>query len=174
MGLYEKSANAPLYSHFAIPRITGSCKNWEKIFHNGTTLKLKKNHLIEISEQNKHHIFYIEKGEIEIIFNTLEGQQRTVITFGAGGIFNIAPAVLLQDVSREFLCTENCIIHSMPIELILNETAKQKYSSLAISLIKYLSNLVLIYHTILTIYRLVIFSTGFAAIYYHCPFSMTA
>lgn len=140
----------PLYSHFAIPKITGSCKDWEKFFHNGTTLKFKKNHLIEISEQNKHHIFYIEKGEIQIIFNTLEGQQRTVITFGTGGIFNIAPAVLLQDVSGEFLCTENCIIHSMPIELILNETAIQKYPSLAISLIKHLSNLVLIYHTILT------------------------
>lgn len=140
----------PKFSYYAIPRITGSCTQWKNIFRQGTSLRLQAGNFLTTDEHNQHNIFYVEKGEIQILFDTLEGQQRAVVTFGAGGIFNIAPAALQHDASGQYYCLKDSLIHCLPIDAVLSEETIQKNPSLAVSLIKHLSKLVLIYHTMLT------------------------
>lgn len=141
---------APLFSHYAIPKITGSCIICHDLFHQGKTLHLKANTILSINEKNLHDIFYVEKGEVQIISETFSGQQRTVISFGEGGIFNIAPAVLLQDASGQYQCITDTIVYSLPAQIVLAEENIQENPEVAISLIKHLSHLILIYHTFLT------------------------
>lgn len=38
-------------------------------------------------------LFCIESGRVRVAFDTLEGRQRSVIAFEAGGIFNLACAM---------------------------------------------------------------------------------
>lgn len=140
----------PLFSHYAIPKITGSCVICHDLFHQGKTLHLKAHSILSINEKNQHDIFYVEKGEVQIIFETFKGQQRTVISFGEGGIFNIAPAVLLQDASGQYQCITDTVVHSLPAHIVLAEENIQENPEVAISLIKHLSRLTLIYSTLLT------------------------
>lgn len=146
----NKKSEAPLFSHYAIPKITGTCSICHDFFHQGKTLYLKANSILSITEQNQHDIFYVEKGEVQIIFETFKGQQRTIISFGEGGIFNIAPAVLMQDASGQYQCKTDTVIHSLPARIILAEETIQENPELAVSLIKHLSRLTLTYSTLLT------------------------
>ena len=141
---------APLFAHYAIPKITGTCTICHDFFHEGKTLYLKANSILSINEKNQYDIFYIEKGEVQIIFENIKGQQRTIISFGEGGIFNIAPAALMQDTSGQYQCITDSIIHSLPVDVVLTEKTIQENPELAISLIKHLSRLTLIYSTLLT------------------------
>lgn len=146
----NNNQKAPSFSHYAIPKVTGSCTVCHDLFHQGKTLHLKANSILSINEENLHDIFYVEKGEVQIIFETITGQQRTIISFGEGGIFNIAPAVLLQDISGQYQCITDTIIHSMPAHILLAEDTIQENPELAISFIKHLSRLIFIYSTLLT------------------------
>lgn len=146
----NNKSEIPLFSHYAIPKITGTCTICHDFFHKGKTLHLKANSILSINEQNQHDIFYVEKGEVQIIFETFKGQQRTIISFGEGGIFNIAPAILLQDASGQYQCKTDTVVHSLPASVVLAEENIQENPELAVALIKHLSRLTLTYSTLLT------------------------
>ncbi len=141
---------APPFAHYAIPKITGTCTICQDFFHQGKTLHLKANSILSINETNQYDIFYIEKGEVQIIFENIKGQQRTIISFGEGSIFNIAPAALLHDTSGHYQCPTDSVIHSLPVDTVLTEKTIQENPELAISLIKHLSRVTLTYSTLLT------------------------
>lgn len=150
VSIMSNKQKIPPFSHYAIPKITGTCSICHDFFHQGKTLHQKANSILSINEKNQFDIFYIEKGEVQIIFENIKGQQRTIISFGEGGIFNIAPAALLQDTSGQYQCKTDSIIHSLPAHIVLAEETIQENPELAISLIKHLSRLTLTYSTLLT------------------------
>ena len=87
----------PLFSQFAIPAITGTCTIIKEFFLQGKRLVLPAGSILSLDGKMRNSIFYIEQGEMQVVFNNAEGQQRTVIRFGEGGIFNIAPASFAKD-----------------------------------------------------------------------------
>ncbi len=151
----------PLFSQFAIPAITGTCTIIKEFFLQGKRLVLPAGSILSLDGKMRNSIFYIEQGEMQVVFNNAEGQQRTVIRFGEGGIFNIAPAALEQDASGEFQALRMTILYYMPADEILNEKTIQEYPEVALVLIRHLSRLVLIYHTLLTDLQVSSFFTRF-------------
>lgn len=140
----------PAFSNFAIPKITGSCTVLKDFFYQGTRMVLQSGSLLSLTKEMQDAIFYVEQGEVQIIFDSIEGQQRAVVSFGEGGIFNIAPATLHQNASGEYQCLQLTVLYYIPAKKILNEDTMQEYPEVALALVKHLSRLVLIYHTFLT------------------------
>ena len=139
---------------FAVPEIRGeadlSSPVWQEIRAIGSRLSFKSGALIELSESGIFDMYCVEKGRVRIIFDTLEGRQRSLMSFETGGIFNLACAIIQKNSSGLYQCMEESIIWRVPGRLLQDASAVAKNPALAAYALQQMGRVVLTHSTSLS------------------------
>ena len=94
--------------------------------------------------------FYIGEGKVHVVFDTIDGRVRSVVSFEAGSIFNLAPAATRREASGQYQCMTDAVIWQIPGKVLHDPSFAAQYPNLMLSVIELLGTLVLTYHTYLT------------------------
>lgn len=143
-------ANQPVFAPFAVPTIGGCTQAWEETLHLGVRRAHARGAIVNPSPEEVFDIFYIERGKVRIIFDSVEGRNRAVALFEAGSMFNLACAATRREASGQFECAEDSIIWRIPGRLLHDPDFLSLYPALVHCVIHQLGTLVLTYHTALT------------------------
>jgi len=107
-----------MFMPFVIPEIRGESDSsspvWQAIMARGTRLTFKAGTIIEPSKNELYDMYCVESGKVRIVFNTLDGRQRALMAFEAGGIFNLSCAIIRQTASGLYECVKDSIIWRVP------------------------------------------------------------
>ena len=88
------SGKLPLFAPFAVPKIGNMATAWHEILHLGTKQRHSAGSIVKVEGETCFDLFYIDEGKVHVVFDTIDGRMRSVVSFEAGSIFNLAPAVL--------------------------------------------------------------------------------
>lgn len=149
-GIPDSSGEWPLFAPFAVPRIGNLAKAWHDIRHLGVKMTCSAGSIIRVEGEFRFDLFYLEVGNVQVIFDTPEGRARSVVSFEAGSIFNLAPAATRREASGQYQCLTKAIIWRIPGNILHDPGFAVKYPNLMLSVIEVLGTLVLTYHTYLT------------------------
>ena len=119
------SSKLPLFAPFAVPKIGNMATAWHEILHLGTKQRHSAGSIVKVEGETCFDLFYIDEGKVHVVFDTIDGRMRSVVSFEPGSIFNLAPAATRCEASGQ-------------------------YQNLMLSVIELLGTLVLTYHTYLT------------------------
>lgn len=91
------SRELPLFAPFAVPKVGNLATAWHDILHLGTKLAYPAGSIIKVEGETCFDLFYLDKGRVHVVFDTIGGRMRSVVSFEAGSIFNLAPAATRQE-----------------------------------------------------------------------------
>lgn len=143
-------ANQPVFAPFAVATIGGCAKAWEEILHIGSRRTYSKGTIITPPDEELFDIFYIEKGKIRMVFDSMEGRNRALALFEAGSVFNLACAATHKEASGQYECAEDVAIWHIPGKVLHDHDFISVYPALVTCMVQQLGTLVLTYHTALT------------------------
>lgn len=144
-----------LYAAFAIPLIgkagaSSSDVPWSEILNLGVRMNYTRNSMVRAEGATRFDLFYLEKGQVQVLFDTLDGRMRSVVSFEAGSMFNLAQAAARREASGQYNCVTDAIIWRLPGELLHNTAFAARYPELMLWIIQILGRVVLTHHTFLT------------------------
>ena len=90
------------------------------------------------------------EGKVHVVFDTIDGRMRSVVSFEPGSIFNLAPAATRCEASGQYQCMTDAVIWQIPGKVLHDPVFAARYPNLMLSVIELLGTLVLTYHTYLT------------------------
>jgi len=150
----EKSMMQPDFMPFAVPVVQGetdaSSAVWQEIRREGTRLTFPAGALIEVSGVHLLDMYCLERGSVRIVFDTLEGRQRALMTFEAGGIFNLACALTRKNASGQYQCMKDSVIWRVPGSTLQDERAVMASPALASYALRQMGTVALIHSTFLS------------------------
>lgn len=111
-------ATSPLFASFAVPAVGEAALAWRTILHRGVELRLPKGSLVPTDGERRFDLFYLERGQVDVIFDTSDGRGRSVESFLPGSMFHLAPAATRREASGQYLCVSDAVIHRLPGELL--------------------------------------------------------
>lgn len=143
------------YTSFAVPRIQGDASPlhavpWHEILPLGVRLSYARNCTIQAVGPSRFDLFYIEEGQVQVVFDTLDGRMRSVVSFEAGSLFNLAQAAAQAEASGQYHCVTDVVVWKLPGELLHDAAFAARYPALMLGVIHTLGRLVLTHHTFLT------------------------
>ena len=146
-----------VFMPFAVPEIRGEADTrsgmWREIMREGTRLCFRAGSIVPVEGAHLFDLFCIESGQVRVVFDTLEGRQRTVIAFEAGGIFNLACAAAEKEASGQYQCARDSVVWRVPGRLLHDSGGAggmARCPELAAYALRALGMLALTYHTFLT------------------------
>lgn len=144
----------PDFMPFAVPVVQGetdaSSAVWQEIRREGTRLTFPAGALIEVSGVHLLDMYCLERGSVRIVFDTLEGRQRALMTFEAGGIFNLACALTRKNASGQYQCMKDSVIWRVPGSTLQDERAVMASPALASYALRQMGTVALIHSTFLS------------------------
>ncbi len=150
----EQTAARSVFMPFAVPEIRGESDirsgMWREIMREGLRLSFHAGNIVPVEGEYLFDLFCIESGQVRVVFDTLEGRQRTVIAFEAGGIFNLACAMAQKEASGQYQCARDSVVWRVPGRLLRDAESMVKCPELAAYALRVLGTLSLTYHTFLT------------------------
>lgn len=135
---------------FAVPRLEARALIWEPFLKLGSPSEYPKGSFIRPEGAGCFDLFYIEKGEVHVIFDAPDGRMRSVVSFKRGNMFNLAQAAALQEASGEYQCVANSLIWRIPGSILHDTAFAVAHPELILCVMKMLGSLVLTHHTLLT------------------------
>lgn len=139
---------------FAIPIIQGETDMnspvWQEIQREGTKIVCRAGTYIDISGKHQLDMYCLEKGSVRIIFDTLEGRHRALMTFEAGGIFNLACALTQKDASGLYQCIQDSVVWRVPGTLLHDQSGVTACPALAAYALRQMGTVALIHSTFLS------------------------
>lgn len=142
------------YMPFAVPVVQGkvdaSSSVWKEIQREGTRFVCPAGSLIDLSGERLFDMYFLEKGSVRIIFDTLDGRHRALMTFEPGGIFNLACALTHQNASGLYHCVEESTVWRIPGAVLRNEQAVTSSPALAAYALRQMGTVALIHSTFLS------------------------
>ncbi|MFR3458787.1 MAG: Crp/Fnr family transcriptional regulator, partial [Bilophila wadsworthia] len=118
---------------------------------------------VKVEGETGFDLFYIDEGKVHVVFDTIDGRMRSVVSFEPGSIFNLAPAATRCEASGQYQCMTDAVIWQIPGKVLHDPVFAARYPNLMLSVIELLGTLVLTYHTYLTDMLMDDFVTRFAA-----------
>lgn len=150
----EQGAARSVFVPFAVPEIRGEADirsgMWREIMREGTRLCFCAGTVVPVEGEHLFDLFCIESGRVRVAFDTLEGRQRSVIAFEAGGIFNLACAMAQKEASGQYLCVRDSVVWRVPGRILRDARSMTECPELAAYALHALGTLALTYHTFLT------------------------
>ena len=148
------STPLPGFTPFAVPVVQGETDEnspvWREIRREGTRLVSRAGTFISISGDHLLDMYCLEKGRVRILFDTLEGRQRALMTFEPGGIFNLACALTQKDASGMYQCVKDSVIWRVPGTVLKDEKAVTACPALAAYALRQMGTVALIHSTFLS------------------------
>ena len=144
------SSKLPLFAPFAIPKIGNMATAWHEILHLGTKQRHSAGSIVKVEGETCFDLFYIDEGKVHVVFDTIDGRMRSVVSFEPGSIFNLAPAATRCEASGQYQCMTDAVIWQIPGKVLHDPVFAARYPNLMLSVIELLGTLVLTYHTYLT------------------------
>ena len=163
------STPLPIFMPFAVPVVQGETRAdspvWREIRREGTRLVFTAGTFIDISGKHLLDMYCLEKGRVRILFDTLEGRQRALMTFDPGGIFNLACALMTfdpggifnlacaltqKDASGLYQCVKDSVIWRVPGTVLKDEEAVTACPALAAYALRQMGTVALIHSTFLS------------------------
>lgn len=139
---------------FAVPVVQGetdiNSPVWREIQREGTKLVCRAGTFIDISGKHQLDMYCLEKGSVRIVFDTLEGRHRALMTFEPGGIFNLACALTQKDASGLYQCIRDSVIWRVPGTLLHDERGVTDCPALAAYALRQMGTVALIHSTFLS------------------------
>lgn len=154
--LSERHPSGPLpgFMPFAVPVVQGETDVespvWKEIRREGTRLVFRAGTFIDLSGEHLLDMYCLEKGSVRIVFDTLEGRQRALMTFEPGGIFNLACALTQKDASGQYQCVRNSVIWRVPGTVLKDESGVTACPALAAYALRQMGTVALIHSTFLS------------------------
>lgn len=144
-----------LYTSFAIPRIgkaeaSSNGIPLSEILSLGVRTTYVRNSMVRAEGSARFDLFYLEEGQVQVLFDTLDGRMRSVVSFEAGSMFNLAQAAARMEASGQYHCVTDAIIWQLPGALLHNAAFVARYPELMLGIIHILGRVVLTHHTFLT------------------------
>ena len=147
-------SSLPLFTSFAVPVVQGEVDPdsavWREIRREGTCMQFRAGTFIDISGAHLLDMYCLEKGSVRILFDTLEGRQRALMTFEPGGIFNLACALTRKDASGQYQCVKDSVIWRVPGTVLQNEKGVMTCPALAAYALRQMGTVALIHSTFLS------------------------
>ena len=144
------SSKLPLFAPFAVPKIGNMATAWHEILHLGTKQRHSAGSIVKVEGETCFDLFYIDEGKVHVVFDTIDGRMRSVVSFEPGSIFNLAPAATRCEASGQYQCMTDAVIWQIPGKVLHDAVFAARYPNLMLSVIELLGTLVLTYHTYLT------------------------
>ena len=144
------SSKLPLFAPFAVPKIGNMATAWHEILHLGTKQRHSAGSIVKVEGETCFDLFYIDEGKVHVVFDTIDGRMRSVVSFEPGSIFNLAPAATRCEASGQYQCMTDAVIWQIPGKVLHDPVFAARYPNLMLSVIELLGTLVLTYHTYLT------------------------
>lgn len=135
---------------FAIPRIGALADEWRDMLGHGVRTVHTRNSIVMAEGATSFDLFYIESGEVHVLFDTLDGRVRSVVSFEAGSMFNLAQAAARSEASGQYQCVTDAVIWRIPGAILHDLDFAAAHPALMISVIHQLGRIVLTHHTFLT------------------------
>ena len=148
--------HAPLadFMSFAVPVARGdvdaSSAVWQEIQREGTKILCPAKSFIDLSGPRLFDMYFLEKGRVRILFDTLDGRHRTLMTFEPGGIFNLACALTHRNASGQYYCVEDSVIWRIPGSVLQDARAVAACPALAAYALRQMGTVALIHSTFLS------------------------
>lgn len=102
----------------AVPVLSGerdlTSRVWCEIQCDGRRITCPAGTFIDISGAHTLDIVCLESGAVRIVFDTLEGRHRALMTFDPGSIFNLACALARRNASGQYQCLEDSVLWRVP------------------------------------------------------------
>lgn len=146
----QQKRTSPLFAPFAVPHIGGMAEVWRGALSSGAKLRCPKGSIVPVEGEGLFDLFYIEQGAIEVVFDTLDGRGRSVVSFEPGSLFNLAPAATRCEASGQYVCVTDAVIWRIPGSVLHDPDFAARHPQLMLAVIELLGTLVLTYHTSLT------------------------
>lgn len=147
-------SSLPGFMPFAVPVVQGETDEhsalWREIRREGTRLVCLAGTYIDISDAHLLDMYCLEKGSVRIVFDTLDGRQRALMTFEPGGIFNLACALTQKDASGQYQCVKDSVIWRVPGTVLKDEKAVMASPALAAYALRQMGTVALIHSTFLS------------------------
>lgn len=137
-------------SPLAVPKIGNMATAWHEILHLGTKQRHSAGSIVKVEGETCFDLFYIDEGKVHVVFDTIDGRMRSVVSFEPGSIFNLAPAATRCEASGQYQCMTDAVIWQIPGKVLHDPVFAARYPNLMLSVIELLGTLVLTYHTYLT------------------------
>lgn len=118
--------------------------------HLGTKQRHSAGSIVKVEGETCFGLFYIDEGKVHVVFDTIDGRMRSVVSFEPGSIFNLAPAATRCEASGQYQCMTDAVIWQIPGKVLHDPVFAARYPNLMLSVIELLGTLVLTYHTYLT------------------------
>ena len=141
------SSKLPLFAPFAVPKIGNMATAWHEILHLGTKQRHSAGSIVKVEGETCFDLFYIDEGKVHVVFDTIDGRMRSVVSFEPGSIFNLAPAATRCEASGQYQCMTDAVIWQIPGKVLHDPVFAARYPNLMLSVIELLGTLVLTYHT---------------------------
>ncbi len=135
---------------FAVPRMAAGALPWEPFLKLGSVSEYRKGSFVRAEGQGCFDLFYVEKGEVHVVFDAPDGRMRSVVSFTSGSMFNLAQAAARQQASGEYQCVLDSRIWRIPGALLHDPAFAVAHPELLLSIVEMLGALVLTHHTLLT------------------------
>lgn len=140
----------PLFTSFAVPHIGGMAQVWHDVLSTGIKMRCPKGGIVAAEGEGLFDLFYLEQGTVEVVFGTLDGRGRSVISFEPGSLFNLAPAATRREASGQYVCVTDAVVWRIPGSVLHDPAFAAAHPQLMLAVIQLLGTLVLTYHTSLT------------------------
>ena len=147
---HSRAESEPLFAPFAVPRIGGMAEVWRDALALGTRLTLPKGSIVPAEGEGLFDLFYVESGTVEVVFDTLDGRGRSVVSFEPGSLFNLAPAATRREASGQYVCAMEAVVWRLPGSVLHDPGFAARHPDLMLAVVELLGRLVLTYHTSLT------------------------
>lgn len=139
---------------FAVPEIRGetdlSSPVWREIMAHGSRLTLRAGTLCSFTGEQLYDMYCVERGRVRIVFDTQEGRQRTLMSFEAGGIFNLACSIVRKNASGQYQCMEDSVIWHVPGSLLQDAESVARTPALTAYALQQMGQVALIHSTFLS------------------------
>ena len=78
------SSKLPLFAPFAVPKIGNMATAWHEILHLGTKQRHSAGSIVKVEGETCFDLFYIDEGKVHVVFDTIDGRMRSVVSFEPG------------------------------------------------------------------------------------------
>lgn len=142
---------APLFTNFALPSVVNFASAWKDVLcQYGVHSEYSSGSFVDAQNLHAFDLFYLASGTVRVIFDTLEGRMRSVVSFESGSIFNLAQAATRQEASGQYYCVSPCTVWRIPGKLLYDPAFISEHPDLILAVTNQLGHIVLTYHTYLT------------------------
>lgn len=150
MSFVSESPEASPYTLFAAPRIAGLADCWKAVLQRGVRGVYRRNSVVRAEGPTRFDLFYVEEGRVQVLFDTMDGRMRSVVSFEPGSMFNLAQAATRTEASGLYQCVTDAVIWRIPGELLHDAAFAAAHPELMLAVVHILGRLVLTHHTFLT------------------------